>query len=237
MIGLGTLINTGAIIVGGCIGTVFGNKLSERFQNTLMIAMAICTMFLGIGGCMEKMLQVSDGKLSTSGTMMMLGSFAIGALLGEALNLEKKMESFGVWLKKKTKSDSDGGFVDAFVTSSLTVCVGAMAIVGSIQDGIFGDYTTLSAKAILDFIIILIMASSMGKGAIFSAVPVFLLQGTVTLLAHFIEPYMTDAALANISFTGSILIFCVGANLIWKKTFPVANLLPTIVVAAIWSFF
>lgn len=237
MIGLGTIINTGAIAVGGTIGCIFGNRLSERFQKTLMTAQAVCVMFLGIGGCMEKMLEVGDGKLSAGGTMMMLASFSIGSLLGELLNLKKKMEDFGTWLKKKTRSESDGGFVDAFVTSSLTVCVGAMAIVGSIQDGIFGDYSTLSAKAILDFIIILIMASSMGKGAAFSAVPVFLFQGTVTVLAHLIEPLMTEQALANISFTGSMLIFCVGANLIWEKKFPVANMLPTIVVAAAWSFF
>lgn len=112
-----------------------------------------------------------------------------------------------------------------------------MAILGAIQDGLTGDYRLLAVKSILDFIIILIMTSSLGKGAGFSAVPVFLFQGSVTLLARLIEPLMTDQALANLSFIGSALIFCVGVNIIWNKKIRVANMLPAIVIAVIWSFF
>ena len=236
MIGLGTLINTGAIIAGGIIGMVFGKALPERFQKILISACGLATIFIAIGGCLEKMFTVEDGKISSGGTMMMLISLALGSVIGEFFKIEERLENFGSWLKRKTKSESDNGFVNAFVTASLTVCVGAMAIVGSIQDGIFGDYSTLSAKAILDFIIIVIMASSMGKGAIFSAIPVFILQGGVTVLAHLLEPLMTDAALVNISYVGSMLIFCVGINLIWEKKFSVANMLPSIIIAVIWSF-
>lgn len=127
-------------------------------------------------------------------------------------------------------------FVNGFVTASLTVCIGAMAIVGAIQDGILGDCSTLAIKAILDFIIILVMTCSMGKGCAFSAIPVFVWEGAVTLLAHLLEPVMTGAALANLSLIGSILIFCVGLNLIWGKKIRVANMLPSVLLAVAAAF-
>ena len=136
---------------------------------------------------------------------------------------------------EKTKNDRDTKFVDGFVNTSLTVCIGAMAVVGAIQDGIAGDYSILAAKAVLDLIIVIIMTTSMGKGCIFSAIPVAIFQGCITILSRFIEPWMTEQALANLSLTGSMLIFCVGVNLIWEKKFKVANMLPTIVIAVIWA--
>ena len=200
-----------------------------------MRAVALCVLFLGVGGCLQEMLVITEGGLESGGTMMMIGSFAAGAILGELLDLEGKMERFGEWLKRKTKSDGDATFVDGFVTASLTVCIGAMAVVGSIQDGILGDYSVLLAKAILDLIIVMILTASMGKGCIFSAIPVGLFQGAVTLLARQLEPLMTEPALSNLSLTGSMLIFCVGVNSIWGKKFKVANLLPTIFVAMAWG--
>lgn len=235
MIGLGTIINVAGILAGGLGGMLFGNRLEKRYQDTLTSAVGISVMFLGIGGCMEKMLAVTQEGLTSGGTMMMIGSFSIGAILGEWLNLDYHMEQFGEWLKKKTKSDGDAGFVDGFVTASLTVCIGAMAVVGAIQDGILGDYSILAAKAILDLIIIVIMTASMGKGCIFSAIPVAIFQGSITLLSRLVEPLMTEEALANLSLTGSMLIFCVGLNLIWGKKVKVANLLPAIVVAVAWA--
>ena len=116
------------------------------------------------------------------------------------------------------------------------LAIGAMAIVGAIQDGIWGDYSILATKAVLDLVIIMVMTSSMGKGCVFSAVPVAVLQGSITLLARFIKPFMTEAALSNISLIGSILIFCVGLNLVWGKKVRVANLLPALVVAVIMAF-
>lgn len=235
MIGLGTILNVGGILLGGVAGMLFGKGLPKRFQDTLMSAVALCVLFLGVGGCLQEMLAIVDGGLESGGTMMMIGSFAAGAILGELLDLEGKMERFGEWLKHKTKSDGDATFVDGFVTASLTVCIGAMAVVGAIQDGIRGDYSILLAKAILDLIIVMIMTASMGKGCIFSAIPVGIFQGAVTLLARQLEPLMTAPALSNLSLTGSMLIFCVGVNSIWGKKFKVANLLPTIFVAMAWG--
>jgi uncharacterized membrane protein YqgA involved in biofilm formation len=236
MPGLGTLINVGGILCGGLIGLIFGKVMEKRLQDTLMMANGVCVLFIGIGGTIEKMMTVSGGKLVSGGTMMMIGSFAIGALIGELLNIEKHMEDFGEWLKAKTGNSGDTRFVDAFVTASLTVCIGAMAVVGSIQDGISGDYSVLMAKAVLDLIIIMVMTASMGKGCIFSAIPVGLFQGSITLLAQLAEPLMTEAAMNNLSLTGSMLIFCVGVNLVWGKMIKVANLLPAIFVAVAWAF-
>lgn len=224
------------VLIGGLCGLLFGKRLEERFQETLMSAVGICVLFLGISGCLEEMFVITADGLKSSGSMMMIGCFAIGALLGEWLNLELHMEEFGEWLKRKTGSDGDNRFVDGFVTTSLTICIGAMAVVGSIQDGISGNYSTLAAKAVLDLIIVLIMTASMGKGCIFSAIPVALFQGSITLLAGLIEPLMTDQALSNLSLTGNMLIFCVGVNLIWGKKIKVANLLPAIFLAAAWAF-
>lgn len=237
MIGLGTIINTGAIIVGGVIGLLFGKGFKDRYQENLIHALGLSTMFLGASGVMEKMLSVAEkGNLKSAGSLMLIASMVLGAIIGEWINLELRLEKFGEWLKKISHSDGDGGFVDAFLTASLTVCIGAMAIVGSIQDGIYGDYATLTAKASLDFVIVMIMAASKGKGCIFSAVPVFLFQGSITLLARLIEPLMTAPALHNLSLVGSALIFCVGANLIWGKKFKVANLLPAVVFAVAFAF-
>ena len=189
----------------------------------------------------EKMLAVEGNKLSSTGTMMVIISFAFGSILGEWMNLEQKMEDFGEWLKKKTGNGGDKQFVNAFVTASLTVCIGAMAIVGAIQDGITGDYSTLAVKAVLDLIIIAVMTSSLGKGCVFSAIPVLLFEGIITLFARLVSPVMTDMAIAYLSLIGSILIFCVGVNLVWGKTIRVANMLPAVILAVIaayipWSF-
>lgn len=237
MIGLGTIINTAAIILGGIAGGLFGKRLTERYQDTLMKACGLCVIFLGIAGALEKMFTVQNGSIVSGGTMMMIASFAIGSLVGEWINIEHHMNRFGEWLKVKSGNSKDKIFVDAFVTASLTVCVGAMAIVGSIQDGILGDCNTLLMKAILDFVIICVMTASMGKGCAFSAIPVALFQGSITLFARGIEPIMTEPALNNLSLVGSMLIFCVGVNLVWEKKFKVANMLPAIVVAVIWAFF
>ena len=192
MFGLGTIINVTAIVAGGVMGLLFGKKLTERYQSNLMMASALCVLFIGVSGCMEQMLKLTENGLSSSGSMMMITCFAVGALLGEWIDLDTKMERFGEWLKEKTKSDGDNAFVDAFVTASLTVCIGAMAVVGSIRDGIYGDYSILTAKAVLDMIIVAIMTASMGKGCIFSAIPVGMFQGAMTLLAKVIEPFLTD---------------------------------------------
>ncbi len=236
MAGLGTIINTMSIVFGGICGLLFGKFLKESVQDSLCKACGVSTLFLGISGALEGMLTVEGSNVTGGGTMLVIGCIALGSLIGELLNLEDGMERFGQWLKMKTGNAKDARFVDAFVTASLTVCIGAMAIVGSIQDGIKGDYSILAAKAVLDFIIIIVMTCSMGKGCIFSAIPVALFQGSITALSGLIKPLMTDAALSNLSMIGSILIFCVGVNLVWGKKLKVANMLPAVFLAVAAAF-
>lgn len=237
MPGLGTLINAAGIIIGGFAGLLFGKLIKPRMQETMTCACGICVIFLGIAGAMEKMLTAHEnGTLVSGGTMMVIASVVLGALVGELINIETGLERFGGWLRKVTHSEGDGGFIDGFVNASLTVCIGAMAVVGAIQDGIYGDYSTLTAKAVLDLIIIMIMTSAKGKGCIFSAIPVIVFQGVITALSQLIEPIMTTPALANLSLVGSILIFCVGVNLVWGKKVRVANFLPGIVFAVACAY-
>ena len=233
MIGLGTILNVIGVLVGGVAGLLFGKRFNPRFQDILTNANGLCVVFLGIAGTLEEMMSVENGHLTSGGTMMMVASLAIGSLIGEWINLEQRMEDFGYWLREKTKSEGDNAFVEGFVTASLTICIGAMAVVGPIQDALEHNYSTLMTKAVLDAIIILVMTASMGKGCIFSAIPIALFQGSITILARFIEPLMTPQALSNLSLTGSILIFCVGTNIVWGKRIKVANMLPAIVIAVI----
>lgn len=234
MAGIGTLINIAGILAGGFIGLIFGRFMTAKYQDTLTMACGICVIFIGIAGTMEKMMTITQKGLTSGGTMMMIGSFMAGSLLGEWLSIEARLKQFGGWLKAKTGNSNDKKFVEGFVTASLTVCIGAMAVVGAIEDGIYGDPSILTAKAVLDLVIILVMTASMGKGCLFSAIPVGLFQGSVTFLARLIQPFMTEIALNNLSLTGSMLIFCVGVNLIWGKKIKVANMLPALLIAAAW---
>ena len=236
MVGFGTILNTLAILAGGLLGALFGRFLRDSAQDTLTKVCGVSTLFIAITGALEQMVTVEGTGISTAGSMLIIGCLAIGAVIGEAMDIEGAFERFGQWLKIKSGNAKDKGFVNAFVTASLTVCIGAMAIVGSIQDGIAGDYSILATKSVLDLIIIMVMSCSLGKGAVFSAIPVAVFQGSITALAGLVRPVMTEAALANLSLVGNVLIFCVGINLVWGKKVKVANLLPAIVAAVIAAF-
>jgi uncharacterized membrane protein YqgA involved in biofilm formation len=236
MLGLGTIINTVAIVTGGVIGHFTGKLFKQDQQNALTIACGVSVIFIAIAGAMQGMLNIDDGKILSGKSMLIVLCLALGTIIGELIGIEKGFEHFGEWLKKKTGNSGDNQFVSAFVTASLTVCIGAMAIVGAIQDGISGDPTTLVVKSVLDFIIIAVMTSSLGKGCIFSAIPVLIFEGIITLLARLIAPLMTESAISYLSLIGSILIFCVGLNLIWGKKVRVANMLPSIVLAVIAAY-
>lgn len=243
MIGLGTIVNAAAIMAGGLGGLVTRRFLKERYQETVTKAIGFAIIVMALGSTLSQMFVIKlseaegqlDGSLEIQGTMMMIISLAAGALLGEFINLDYWFERFGGWLRDKTGNQEDSRFIDAFVSSFLTVCVGAMAVIGAIQDGVSGNHDTLYAKAILDLIIIMMMTASLGRGCVFSVVPVVFLQGTVTLLARQAAPFMTEAAVSNISLVGNVLILCVGVNLIWPKTIRVANVLPAIVIAVVFA--
>ena len=227
------MINTAAILAGGLCGALFGRLLTDNAQETLTKVCGVSTLFIALSGALEEMMTVEGAALSSGGAMLLIGCLALGALVGELANVEGAFERFGQWLKRVTGNSRDSAFVDAFVTASLTVCIGAMAIVGSIQDGLSGDPSTLFTKSILDFIILIIYASTYGKGALFSAIPVAILQGGVTVCAGLLQPIFSPIVIANLSFLGNMMIFCVGCNLAFQAKFRVANMLPALVFGAL----
>ena len=239
----GSMLIIACLVIGGIAGELldiegglFGRFLGENVQDGVIKACGISTLFIGLSGTLEKMLSVENGVVVSSGSMLIIACLVIGGIAGELLNIEGGFERFGSWLKIKSGNAKDKRFVEAFVTASLTVCIGAMAIVGSISDGLTGDYSILATKSILDLIIIMVMSCSLGKGAVFSAIPVAIFQGSITVLAGLLRPIMTTGALNNLSLVGNVLIFCVGVNLVWGKHVKVANLLPGIVVAVAAAF-
>ena len=236
MIGLGTIINSAAIVAGGLIGNLTGKLFRQDQQDAINKVCGISVLFIAIAGAMQGMLYIDNGKILSGKSMLVVLCLALGTIIGEIIGIERGFEHFGEWLKIKSGNSGDKQFVNAFVTASLTVCIGAMAIVGAIQDGVSGDYSTLAVKAVLDFIIVAVMTSSLGKGCMFSAIPVFLFEGAVTVLARIVSPVMTETAIAYLSLIGAVLIFCVGLNLVWGKRIRVANMLPAVIIAVLFAY-
>ena len=239
MIGTGTVVKVLAIVVGGLIGLLAKGGLKERYQEGIIRSLGLATLFIGAGSALCGMLEISQGSLATFATrdtLFMILALALGTGVGEWMDLDGRMERLGIWLKARAdRRGGDNQFVQGFVTASLVVCIGAMAIVGSIQDGLSADPSTLYTKSILDFLIVMIFASTYGKGAIFSALPVGVLQGSVTLCAGLLSPVFSPAIIANLSFLGNMLIFCVGVNLCFGPKFRVANMLPALVFGAVFT--
>jgi len=237
MICLGTIINFGAVLVGGMIGRLFGRFIPERFRTSLQTACGVSTLFIGIAGAMEGMLTVEQTEdvlsIGSHNALVVVLCIALGALVGELCNIEHLFEKFASFLKVKFGGKDDEGFVDAFLTATYTVCIGAMTIIGAIEDGVNHDITIYVTKSILDFVIVMMLSCSKGKGAIFSCIPILIIQGGLTLLASLIAPLFTAEVLFNISLIGSILIFCVGINLLFEKKVKVANLLPALIFAVL----
>ena len=235
MIGLGTIINTVAVLAGGLLGLLLKNGVAKKFESILMQALGLATVFVGAGGVLKYMLVIEKGGLATRGTMLLIFSLVIGCLIGQWLDVEAKMETLGIKLKQAVRVKNDNHFVEGFVTTSLIICVGAMAIVGAMQDGLSGDSSMLVAKSLLDFALVAILASAYGVGAVFSAIPIFVYQGAITLIAALFGSVISDGLIEQLSFVGSALIFCVGVNIVKEKTFQVANMLPALLIPIFWE--
>lgn len=217
---------------------ICGKRMNDKIRTSLTAVLGLSVMFVGASGAMSGMLKAvgENGSIETYGTMMMIISLVLGTLIGELLKIEDRLEKFGEWIKKKVHAHNEQGFVPAFVNTSLVVCVGAMAVVGSVEDGLLGSHTTLFAKALLDFLIVIMMASTMGIGCLFSFIPVGILQGSITALAKIAEPVLSYATvITDLSLVGSVMIFAVGVNLAFGKKFKVGNMLPSLLVAVVYS--
>ena len=232
MIGMGTLVNMAAIIAGAAIGIIIRGRLQQRFQDTIMKALGLAVMFIGISGALQGMFRVEQDGLQTENIMLMVVSLAIGAFIGELIDIEARLDSLGERIKKalKVKGDKGKDFVEGFVNSSLLFCVGAMAIIGSLNDGLTGDATTLYAKGFIDGTVAIFFSSTLGLGVFFSIIPLGIYQGGITLSAKYIEPFLNERLISNISFIGSVLIFGIGINMIFGKRIKCGNLLPAVLV-------
>lgn len=234
MTGMGTLVNTGAVIAGGIAGTLLRSGIPEKYKKTVMQAIGLSVMFIGISGTIKEMLVIAAGnKLDRQFIMLMIFSLVLGGLTGEFLKIEKRLENIGVWFQSKIPARG-GAFAEGFVTASLVYCVGAMAIVGSLEDGLSGNPSTLYAKAILDGVSAVVFAATMGIGVAFSAIPVLAYQGAITLLAGVVKPWLNDMVISQMSLVGGILIFAIGINLLELKKINVGNLLPAVFIPVLY---
>jgi len=230
MIALGTIVNVAAITAGGTIGTLIKRGLPDRFKDITIQSIGLSVCMIGVSGTLQGMFKVVEGgSIDKQYTMIMIFSLIIGGLIGEMINIENKLDKLGNWFQSKFAKEG-GSFAQGFVTASLVFCVGAMAIVGSLEDGLLGNPSTLFAKSILDGVFSLVLASTMGIGVVFSAVPVLIYQGGITLLAGLIKPLMTDVVISQMSMVGSILILGIGINMLEIKKVKVGNLLPAMFI-------
>lgn len=216
---VGTLINTVAILVGTALGLLLRKGIPERLRETVVQGQGLCVILIGL-----------SGALKTGDTLCVIICMVAGALIGAAINIEKRLNDLGAFLERKvTRGQGETGSVaKGFVSASLLFCVGAMAIVGAMDSGLRGDHSTLIAKSALDGISAIFFASSLGIGVGLSAFAVLIYQGAIALLAMWIEPLLTETVITEMSAVGGLLIAGIGLNMIYDKHIPVGNLLPAI---------
>lgn len=234
MIGLGTLVNVIAIIVGSIIGSFIKKGLPERIKSITLQAIGLSVIVIGISGALQGMFKVTEGwKLETQYSLVLIFSLIVGGAIGELINIEDKLDKMGLWFQKRFAKEGSR-FAEGFVSASLLFCVGAMAIVGALEDGLTKNPNTLFAKSVLDGVMSVVFASTLGIGVVFSAVSVFVYQGSITLLAGFIKPFLTSAVITQISMVGSVLIIGIGINILEIKKIKVGNLLPAIFIPVLY---
>lgn len=212
---LGTLVNAAAVIAGGALGLLLRKGLPENLRKTLMTGMGLCVILIGM-----------KGALGTGNEMLVILSVVLGAVIGVLLKIEKRLDGLGNRLQEKFSAGEKDSFGKGFVTATLMYCVGAMAIVGSMDSGLRGDHSTLLAKSVLDGVSSIILASTLGVGVLLSAVPVFLYQGTIALLSQVVAPILTERVITEMSAVGGLLVVGIGLNMIRKDHIPVGDLLP-----------
>ncbi len=215
---IGTIINSAAILLGTLCGVLAKRGIPERLRDAVMQGQGLCIVLIGL-----------SGALKTTSTLCMILSIVLGSLLGAGLDIERRLNDLGRRLEKRLlrgKTEESGGIARGFVSGTLMYCVGAMAIVGAMNSGLHGDHSTLIAKALLDGVISVFLASSLGVGVALSAVSVFLYQGLITLLSGLLQSVLTDAVVTEMGAVGGLLVAGVGLNMIYDKHIAVGNMLP-----------
>ncbi|MBP2634793.1 MAG: ydfK [Firmicutes bacterium] len=225
----GTLVNAAAVLVGSGLGLALKQGIPKKYHNTLIHGMALAVGVIGL-----------QMALKTQNVLIVILGIAVGAIVGEALNIDAGLNKVGNWLGNKLSNSDESGKSNigrGFVTASLVYCIGAMAVVGSIQDGLTGDTRILYAKSLLDGIISIVFTSSMGIGVAFSSVSILIYQGSITLLAGFFSTVLSDKVVTELTATGGILIVGVSILMLELKNIKLANLLPAIPAAAVIAYF
>ncbi|MDP4125542.1 MAG: DUF554 domain-containing protein [Bacillota bacterium] len=218
---LGTIVNTLAIVLGGLLGLLFGQALPEKMKRTVIQGIGLSVLLIG-----------SSMALQTKNPLIVIASLVIGGIIGEGIDIELRLQHLGGWLEGKlSKGGPAVGFTKAFVTTSLIYCVGAMAIMGSLESGLKGNHNILFAKSMLDGISAIVFASSMGIGVLVSAIPVFFYQGAITLTAGLLQGVLSPQVISEMGATGGLLIVGIGINILEIKEIKVGNLLLGIFIA------
>lgn len=220
---LGTIVNALAIILGALGGVCLKNGIKEQYKKTIMDGIGLSVLIIGI-----------MGGVKSNNIILVICSIVIGTMIGEFVGIEDKLDRLGKFLQSKL-GGKDSNFSNAFVTASLIYCVGAMAIVGSLEAGIQHNYETLFAKAILDGISAIVFASTLGIGVAFSSIAVFLYQGSITLLSSILSAFLTNNIINEMSAVGGILIMAIGINLLELKQIKIGNMLPAIFVPILYQ--
>lgn len=219
MILLGSIVNVLLVVIGGILGVIAKKGISSRFADLIMNGIGLITTVIGI-----------TYATKTQNILIVVISIVLGALIGEGIDIDKKLNSLGEWVKIKLKGEEDSRIGEGIVTATLLFCVGSMAIMGSLDSGLRNDHTILYTKAIMDGIAAMLFASSMGVGVILSAVPLFIYQGTITLLSSFLQPYLAPELIIEMSAVGGVLLIGLGFSILHIKTMKIANLLPAIFI-------
>lgn len=224
----GVLVNVATVLIGSLVGLVFKKGISKKFSDAVMTGIGLCTILIGV-----------QGMLKGENVLVAIVSMVLGAIIGTAVDIDKKLNGAGDFLSKKLrKGDSDKvSIAEGFVTASLLFCVGAMTIVGSLNSGLKGDHTMIYTKSVLDLFSSMMLSASLGIGVPFAAVFVFVFQGGIVLLASFLEPILSDSAIAEITCVGSLMILALGFNLTGLSKFKVANYIPALFFAPLVCYF
>ena len=227
---MGTLINALLILVGGAIGLIFKKAVSKQMEFSIHKATGVAVLIIGICGVLSAMLKTNaNGGVSSSGELILVVSLALGTFVGELLKLDERLNKGCKWIENKCKMSN---FSTGFITSTMIYCIGAMAIVGAINDGLLGDSSTLITKGIIDGITSVVLAASLGYGVLFSAIPILVYQGGMTLLAGLLDKVLVGELLSNICMVGYALVMCIGINFLYNgdKQIKTVNMLPSLLV-------
>ena len=229
----GTIVNAAAIVAGGTVGVLVKKGIPSHLEEALHRAMGLAVIVIGMNGVITNMVTANgDGTLSSSGELLLVFSLVLGVLVGEILRIEEGLNGLSQTVEKKLHLS---GFAASFVSGTLIYCVGAMAIIGSINDGLNADASVLLVKSTLDGISSIVLGATMGPGVIFAAIPVVLYQGSITLLAGVLSPVLQGELLRQICAVGYVLVACIGVNFMSSYHIKTANFLPALLVPPLWA--